>query len=141
MSTVVATRSPAETASAAMSWREPRLVRRYATRFGVTAEEAEACFAALCQFLVVCAAADEPRAPSCEVDEMWHIALLFSRAYHDFCEQRLGRFIHHEPLDGPADEELYAATRAQAQALFGKLDERFWPDPESAPRCGSMYVP
>ncbi len=30
-------------------------------------------------------------------DEMWHIFLLDTRAYHDFCIDYLGHFIHHEP--------------------------------------------
>ncbi|HEY7065096.1 MAG TPA: hypothetical protein VII06_26710 [Chloroflexota bacterium] len=36
---------------------------------------------------------------SAAVDEVWHTCLLFTRLYADLCEQTVGRFVHHEPMD------------------------------------------
>lgn len=123
----------------AMRWRHPGLLRRYCSDFGKTAEEAERCFTAFKQFLVVCARADEPRAPSASVDDMWHTALLFSHSYLRFCERVLGEVVHHEPIETTPDVALYAAARSDALALFGKLSEAHWPDPGSVQLCGSKY--
>ncbi len=32
------------------------------------------------------------------IDRAWHCFLLFTRDYENFCSQRLGVFIHHDPL-------------------------------------------
>ncbi|HEX7292419.1 MAG TPA: hypothetical protein VF250_14965 [Conexibacter sp.] len=140
MSIVRAPLSRAEIVRAAMAWNEPRAVRRYTVARGTSPEQADRCFEALKQFLAVCALADTARAPSREVDEMWHVALMFTRAYRELCE-RLGRHLDHEPLDAPVEEAVYATTRAEAEAVFGRLDQEHWPLPGTAPRCGSMYVP
>ena len=109
-----------------LDWRESEIVDRYCRDQGVGREDGEACFAALKQFLVVCALAREPRAPSHAIDEMWHTALLFTRTYRDFCVRSFGRFIHHQPLSSPVDVSVYARTRAEAAKLFETLDDRYW---------------
>lgn len=32
-----------------------------------------------------------------KVDEVWHQFILFTPQYHEFCEQMLGRYLHHVP--------------------------------------------
>lgn len=123
----------------AMRWRHPGLLRRYCSDFGKKPEEAERCFTAFKQFLVVCALADGERAPSASVDDMWHTALLFSHSYQRFCEQVLGEVVHHEPTETTPDVIPYAAARSDALALFGELPEAHWPDPGSVQLCGSKY--
>jgi hypothetical protein len=141
MTTMSTTLTLAQARGAARHWLDPRIVRRFANQHDVPPHEAARCFEAFKQFLAVCAISDEECSPSRDVDEMWHCALMFSRSYHDFCWQRLERFVHHEPIDGLVKRDVYAATRATAETLFGALDERYWPHPDLAPRCGSMYVP
>ena len=48
-------------------------------------------------FLAVCDYADRPLGPSPLVDDFWHTFLLHTKAYAEFCEQRFGRFLHHQP--------------------------------------------
>lgn len=31
------------------------------------------------------------------IDDMWHVFILFTKDYAEFCEQRIGFFLHHEP--------------------------------------------
>ncbi len=59
-----------------------------------------------------------------EVDEVWHTFILFTRKYHQFCEEIFGEFIHHtpetsaEPLPpGRGAKFINAYTR-----VFGDLD-------------------
>jgi hypothetical protein len=37
--------------------------------------------------------------PSQVVDVAWHEFILFTKCYHDFCEQAFGRFLHHNPAE------------------------------------------
>lgn len=44
--------------------------------------------------------------PSQVVDEAWHAFILFTRAYHKFCDEGLGRFLHHTPAEAMAAPTL-----------------------------------
>jgi hypothetical protein len=125
----------------AMAWTHAVLVQRYCADFEQTTEEGELCFTSFKQFLVVCARSETPRVPSSAIDDMWHTALLFSRSYLAYCEQFLGEIVHHDPIAGTADADVYAATREDARALFGELPAVYWPQPADAKMCGSMYIP
>ncbi len=46
--------------------------------------------------------------PSQVVDDAWHEFILFTRAYEKFCDQGLGRFLHHTPA-----EAMKSPTAAQ----------------------------
>lgn len=110
----------------ALMWENTSIVRRYCADESVGLDDGHTCFAALKQFLIVCGVSSEARAPSARIDDMWHTALLFTRAYRDYCIAHFGRIIDHEPLDEPVDWDVYARTRSCAEALFGPLDERYW---------------
>ena len=47
--------------------------------------------------------------PSQAVDEAWHEFILFTHHYADFCDEVLGRFLHHVPA-----EAMQAPTQAQS---------------------------
>lgn len=32
-----------------------------------------------------------------EIDQMWHLFLLYTREYADFCQRYFGEFLHHQP--------------------------------------------
>lgn len=32
-----------------------------------------------------------------EIDQMWHIFLLYTRDYADYCQKYFGEFLHHQP--------------------------------------------
>ncbi|TAG01103.1 MAG: hypothetical protein EAZ43_12240 [Betaproteobacteria bacterium] len=53
--------------------------------------------------------------PSVAVDTAWHEFILFTRGYEAFCQQAFGRFLHHAPNEGNADEAQSALARTYAQ--------------------------
>ena len=81
---------------------------------------------AICEykrFMFLTCIADHPLTPSDEIDQVWHLHLLYTRSYWDaFCDGILGRKIHHGPTQGGKSEaakfddwynktlELYRAT-------------------------------
>jgi hypothetical protein len=99
--------------------REHRVLRRTARRW----------FVELVRFLDACDEAALPLAPSKKVDRAWHEFVLHTRDYAAFCEERYGRFLHHDPYERPdkgAYERTWVALRQRGD---GRPDRRIWPDP------------
>lgn len=116
--------------SPAPSWRTTydnhQLYERFVADHGGSLEDARDRFVALKQFLTVCAVQPGIKVASDEIDQMWHTFLLFTREYRNFCNDRLGRYIEHEPFENPRPT-YYELTRDVARGLFGELDLRYWP--------------
>src|SRR3712207_3180742 len=79
------------------------------------------------RFLDLCADAAEPLAPSKTVDEAWHEFVLFTREYAAFCEERYGRFLHHDPYES-VDREAFRRTYSAYEGRYGTPDRRIWSD-------------
>src|SRR5437016_5285582 len=56
------------------------------------------------KFVFLAMVAGHPVSPSDQVDQAWHLHLLYTRSYWDrFCRQTLGRLLQHEPTKGGKD--------------------------------------
>lgn len=57
------------------------------------------------KFIFLICTSHQPRTPSDEVDQVWHLHLLYTRSYwNDFCGLVLKREIHHGPTRGGPEE-------------------------------------
>lgn len=97
--------------AAALAYSNERVVWKFRETYRVSDELAHELFAETRRWLWVRALAlhehdagviDEPIefvvTPALRfLDEMWHVFLLFTRAYRAFCDEHLGCFIDHEP--------------------------------------------
>ena len=117
-----------------MAYQNDRVVRRYMKDYGASKEMAEKCFRELTRSLLVCAIKPGPKITSQSIDEMWHTFLLFTKSYKEFCEEYLGRFINHEPVE-ESKPHVYLETRSFTADFFGNIDEEFWPMESTVP-CG-----
>ncbi|MEZ5751398.1 MAG: hypothetical protein R3D60_05315 [Paracoccaceae bacterium] len=83
------------------------------------------------RFLKLAATGPGPTVPSPLIDAVWHEHLSDTRAYADWCDKALGRFIHHSPGREPQrDDPAYVATLARYEQTFGHPpDHRIWPSP------------
>lgn len=86
------------------------------------------------RFCYLAVAAGHPVTPSDEVDQAWHLHLLYTRDYwEDFCPNVLGTKLHHGPTRGGTDEgrrydEQYNSTLDSYMRLFGQTPPRdIWP--------------
>jgi len=85
------------------------------------------------KFVFLAMVADHQVTPSDQVDQVWHLHLLFSDAYwNDFCPRVLGRPLHHHPTRGGQAErdrfhELYRATIRSYRQHFGEPSAELWP--------------
>jgi hypothetical protein len=58
------------------------------------------------RFMYLACVIGQPVTPSEEIDQVWHLHLVYSRAYwEDFCGQVLGKSLHHSPTEGGSNED------------------------------------
>lgn len=78
-------------------------------------------------------------APSKLVDIGWHTFILHTTDYAQFCEQVVGRFVHHVPTtDGeepPDNGETRQRTLAAITAAGYTIDPELWPDLADCSQC------
>jgi len=85
------------------------------------------------KFVFLAMVADHQVTPSDQVDQVWHLHLLFSDDYwNDFCPRVLGRPLHHTPTrGGPVERQrfmqLYRATLSSYRQHFGEPPRDLWP--------------
>lgn len=104
------------------------VVRRIARRNRITRRTARTWFEELVRYLDLCDESPQVLAPSKKVDKAWHEFLLFTREYEEFCRERYGRMIHHDPHDGP-DRDAYVRTYEAYLERYGKPSRRVWGNP------------
>ena len=88
------------------------------------------------RFLYLAASQEKPVTPSDQVDQAWHLHLVYSRHYWEvLCGDILGKPLHHGPTEGGETEyakfyEWYKNTLALYEYVFGsKPPEDIWPSP------------
>lgn len=106
--------------------RENRWPQRYAE--AVIEEYRKFCYLAI--------RAGHPVTPSDEVDQAWHLHLIYSDAYRDFCTNVLGKPLDHGPTKGGADEttkfqDWYRDTISSYGFYFGPAPPEIWPSPSA----------
>ena len=59
--------------------------------------------------------------PDEEIDQFWHLFILRTKLYREFCEKAFGQFIDHQPEDDPMIlASAFAITRQVSNQAFGK---------------------
>ncbi len=107
---------------------------RLARDNGWTDEFTQKAIGEYLRFLYLAARAGHPVAPSDQVDQVWHLHLIFTRHYWDvLCQETLGFLLHHEPTCGGDDEaakfrDWYGQTLASYTSHFGvPAPDDVWP--------------
>jgi hypothetical protein len=87
------------------------------------------------KFMFLAIAAGHTVTPSEQVDQAWHLHLIYTQSYWDFfCGNVLGTPIHHGPTQGGSDEQakfldLYEQTKASYMRLLNESPPPdIWPD-------------
>lgn len=66
------------------------------------------------------------------IDPFWHSHILFTVQYREFCNQVVGEYMDHVPLNrGDSRQienvgQLYSYTLEKMSVLFGEIDGEFW---------------
>jgi len=61
--------------------------------------------------------------PSKEVDELWHVFLLFTREYDAFCDEVIGFKLHHEPESTAGESKMRQGEDALAHLYVKKVHD------------------
>jgi hypothetical protein len=97
------------------------------------------------KFCYIAVTAAHAVTPSDEVDQAWHLHLLYTRSYWDgFCAHALGRPLHHGPTQGGSEERekfrvWYERTLSSYHATFGPPSPDIWPEPEIRFASGTRF--
>ena len=119
------------------------VVESFTDRFDVSMEEASDIFEETKKWLWLSAQAEKKGQgglfidkPLLVIDEMWHVFILHSRLYYNFCFKYFDTYIHHTPTSkkekhkGPLDfvnnplksaEEYEAQLKAQYELIYDEL--------------------
>lgn len=63
------------------------------------------------KFLFLLCIADHPLTPSDQIDQVWHLHLLYTESYWiDLCQRTIGRPLHHGPTRGGKQEKINSTT-------------------------------
>ncbi len=87
------------------------------------------------KFLFLSAAAGHPVTPSDEVDQVWHLHLMYSESYWNrLCKEVLPKPLLHGPTKGGKAEgdkfhDWYSKTLDSYQQFFGEPPADIWPAP------------
>lgn len=86
------------------------------------------------RFMFLINIADHPLTPSDQVDQVWHLHLIYTESYWvDFCQNTMNRNIHHGPTKGGGAERekyvnWYEKTKELYQLKFNEAPpEDIWP--------------
>ncbi len=89
------------------------------------------------RFMFLMCISSHPLTPSDEVDQVWHLHLLYTRSYWiDFCKETIQREIHHGPTQGGKEESQkftnwYEKTKELYQLTFNEIAPvDLWPSSE-----------
>jgi hypothetical protein len=88
------------------------------------------------KFVFLCFAAGHPCTPSEEVDEAWHLHIIYTRSYWDRLTPLLPFPLHHNPTKGGRNEDakhhdLYGKTLESYRRFFGtEPPADIWPPAE-----------
>ena len=52
------------------------------------------------RFLILAALSEHPVTPSDQVDQAWHLHIVYTRSYHEWCDALFGTYLHHGPTKG-----------------------------------------
>jgi hypothetical protein len=88
------------------------------------------------KFLYLLAKTRRELTPSDEVDQVWHLHLVYTRSYwQDLCNEVLGFPLHHQPTQGGGEQQqhfrrVYSQTLTLYREYFGAPPAAIWPDVE-----------
>lgn len=90
------------------------------------------------KFIYLICVSEQPITPSDEVDQVWHLHLIYTRSYwKEFCGKTLNREVHHGPTKGGSlEKEKYNDSYNKAFEMYREVFREeppadIWPDQKS----------
>ncbi len=75
------------------------------------------------KFIFLVCTSDKAQTPSDQVDQVWHLHLLYTQSYwNEFCKGILNKEIHHGPTKGVEERGLF---KEQYSCTLGQYSQKF----------------
>ena len=108
---------------------------RLARENGWSKKFALQCIEEYKKFVFLAKHAGHPVTPSLEVDEAWHLHMIYTRSYWEEMCKEIEFQLHHGPTKGGKAEDVkftdwYAKTKDSYRKFFGEPPSAFWPSSE-----------
>ena len=104
------------------------VVQRIMAEDGVDRETAKHWFDEMLVFLDLCATSKHVLSPPEPVDKAWHAFVLHTRDYDDYCNERFGKLVHHQPSEAP-DPKAYQRAFKRRNDWSPSPDPGVWAVP------------
>ena len=109
------------------------VVHRFRETWDVSLEEAEELFGEMKKWIWLSAHQSEQAGrvrlaisqSTKLIDEMWHTFILFTKDYHQFCDQYFGTYIHHIPTPKAVYDEAITRYEHDPDAVIAETRELF----------------
>jgi hypothetical protein len=95
------------------------------------------------RFLFLMIAAGHKVSPSDQIDQAWHLHMMYSHIYwEEFCGNTVHKKLHHWPAEGNGEfHDWYTMTINSYIRFFGyRPPENIWPDPDIRFKTRSCFV-
>ena len=127
---------------AIMAFPMGNIVTRYAKENPDLASKAKLHERELKRYLFLCAKYPERGWPMVNsIDELWHTFIIFTKDYHEFCQQLGLQYLHHQPVNDGDDLSDIPATYQEFLKLyrqeFGPASSAVWPRKLAGSDCAS----
>ncbi|MBL3554186.1 glycine-rich domain-containing protein [Rhodovulum sulfidophilum] len=123
-----------------MDYDHPALKERMIAKVGWSEDFTDELFNEMKRFLYLCATNEGSMAPPEDIDEIWHNFILFTVDYAEFCRDKVGTFLHHQPLTvkqrAESDGSMVERTLSAARASFGDTLSKNWEFSKIPGSCG-----
>jgi len=81
------------------------------------------------KFIFLITISEKPMTPSDQIDQVWHLHLLYTQSYWiDFCRNTIGKEIHHGPTKGSEERPLFKEQYSKTLAFYKTTFEKTPPD-------------
>lgn len=124
-------RSQICTLNEALDYYDRDIVERFLSAYDMPCEEADAIFVETKKWLWLLAVASQDRRMGrrvprlvidnylLSIDEMWHNFILFTKLYRQYCLDKFGFFIHHNPTPQRAKQKM--KIDVEIDGIFSRL--------------------
>jgi len=128
MQSIVTTYNPELSKSLELG-HDDEIIDGFINRYNVSESEASEILAETKKWLWLAAESEKERGvglsmdnPLMIIDEMWHNFILYTKHYHEFCMEKLNKFIHHIPT--PSWEKKNHRLAIESNAEIEKQKEK-----------------
>jgi hypothetical protein len=113
-----------DVSSVAPNFENKAIAEKIAFQLGCSYEQGVALLRDASNFLWMASKSDKVFVPSPIIDEAWHVFVLFTQEYYNFCDKYCGGYVHHAPHTGPEMRMTVDYVRPTVDMLYDQFGSK-----------------